>query len=238
MFLLSTVRWMSRCYSLFAFLCQLLLILLSPPSLFPPFPRPPSSFLPLANVLFCCWHLSRFSFFLVPPWICTSRTFWPSFLLSLLFAIVIHAEPCSVGLHIGVNFMEKTISIRNTEITFSIWDLGGKLSKTTNTHTHINNNGKSAPQSARPGPGLVCFQSLSLSRCPLFLSWAGVRWGWWKKVFFSFTFDSLVPQFVYRLPFVIFTSLFLPSLLSSLSTHSNATQTTATSSNVSKLVLV
>lgn len=25
----------------------------------------------------------------------------------------------------GVNFMEKTISIRNTEITFSIWDLGG-----------------------------------------------------------------------------------------------------------------
>ncbi|KAG9326522.1 hypothetical protein KVV02_007671 [Mortierella alpina] len=27
---------------------------------------------------------------------------------------------------LGVNFMEKTISIRNTEITFSIWDLGGK----------------------------------------------------------------------------------------------------------------
>jgi GTP-binding protein of the ras superfamily involved in termination of M-phase len=27
---------------------------------------------------------------------------------------------------IGVNFMEKTISIRNTEITFSIWDLGGQ----------------------------------------------------------------------------------------------------------------
>ena len=25
----------------------------------------------------------------------------------------------------GVNFMEKTIAIRNTEITFSIWDLGG-----------------------------------------------------------------------------------------------------------------
>src|SRR5216684_5835724 len=25
---------------------------------------------------------------------------------------------------LGVNFMEKTISIRNTEITFSIWDLG------------------------------------------------------------------------------------------------------------------
>ena len=28
--------------------------------------------------------------------------------------------------HAGVNFMEKTISIRNTEITFSIWDLGGE----------------------------------------------------------------------------------------------------------------
>lgn len=26
---------------------------------------------------------------------------------------------------LGVNFMEKTIAIRNTEITFSIWDLGG-----------------------------------------------------------------------------------------------------------------
>lgn len=26
----------------------------------------------------------------------------------------------------GVNFMEKTITLRNTEITFSIWDLGGK----------------------------------------------------------------------------------------------------------------
>ena len=25
----------------------------------------------------------------------------------------------------GVNFMEKTVSVRNTEITFSIWDLGG-----------------------------------------------------------------------------------------------------------------
>ena len=30
------------------------------------------------------------------------------------------------GRCIGVNFMEKTISIRNTEITFSIWDLGGQ----------------------------------------------------------------------------------------------------------------
>ncbi|KAJ5079507.1 protein tem1 [Anaeramoeba ignava] len=27
---------------------------------------------------------------------------------------------------LGVNFMEKTIQIRNTDITFSIWDLGGQ----------------------------------------------------------------------------------------------------------------
>jgi len=27
---------------------------------------------------------------------------------------------------LGVNFMEKTVSIRNTDITFSIWDLGGQ----------------------------------------------------------------------------------------------------------------
>jgi Gtp-binding protein of the ras superfamily involved in termination of M-phase len=27
---------------------------------------------------------------------------------------------------LGVNFMEKTVSIRGTEITFSIWDLGGQ----------------------------------------------------------------------------------------------------------------
>eukprot|EP01105_Mastigella_eilhardi_P023766 TRINITY_DN6045_c0_g1_i3.p2 TRINITY_DN6045_c0_g1~~TRINITY_DN6045_c0_g1_i3.p2 ORF type:complete len:226 (+),score=74.11 TRINITY_DN6045_c0_g1_i3:71-679(+) len=27
---------------------------------------------------------------------------------------------------LGVNFMEKTISLRNNEITFSIWDLGGQ----------------------------------------------------------------------------------------------------------------
>ena len=27
---------------------------------------------------------------------------------------------------LGVNFMEKTIALRNTEITFSIWDLGGQ----------------------------------------------------------------------------------------------------------------
>ncbi len=27
---------------------------------------------------------------------------------------------------LGVNFMEKTIILRNTEITFSVWDLGGQ----------------------------------------------------------------------------------------------------------------
>jgi len=27
---------------------------------------------------------------------------------------------------LGVNFMEKTITLRNTEVTFSIWDLGGQ----------------------------------------------------------------------------------------------------------------
>jgi GTP-binding protein of the ras superfamily involved in termination of M-phase len=26
----------------------------------------------------------------------------------------------------GVNFLEKTVSLRHTEITFSIWDLGGQ----------------------------------------------------------------------------------------------------------------
>src|ERR1700723_3231423 len=31
-----------------------------------------------------------------------------------------------ISVSLGVNFMEKTISIRNTEITFSIWDLGGQ----------------------------------------------------------------------------------------------------------------
>jgi GTP-binding protein of the ras superfamily involved in termination of M-phase len=29
---------------------------------------------------------------------------------------------------LGVNFMEKTIAIRKSEITFSIWDLGGRRS--------------------------------------------------------------------------------------------------------------
>lgn len=31
----------------------------------------------------------------------------------------------NIGLE-GVNFMEKSIVLRNTEITFSIWDLGGQ----------------------------------------------------------------------------------------------------------------
>jgi GTP-binding protein of the ras superfamily involved in termination of M-phase len=34
-------------------------------------------------------------------------------------------EKCRFDSNKGVNFMEKTISIRGTEITFSIWDLGG-----------------------------------------------------------------------------------------------------------------
>ena len=38
---------------------------------------------------------------------------------------LIDYQPLTVFLA-GVNFMEKTISIRNTEITFSIWDLGGQ----------------------------------------------------------------------------------------------------------------
>ena len=38
---------------------------------------------------------------------------------------------------IGVNFMEKTISIRNTEITFSIWDLGGNLLRRSNQRSGL-----------------------------------------------------------------------------------------------------
>ena len=38
----------------------------------------------------------------------------------ILLGILTHLQ-----IRIGVNFMEKTIAIRNTEITFSIWDLGG-----------------------------------------------------------------------------------------------------------------
>ena len=32
----------------------------------------------------------------------------------------------AVTVCVGVNFMEKTIALRNTDITFSIWDLGGQ----------------------------------------------------------------------------------------------------------------
>ena len=31
-----------------------------------------------------------------------------------------------IPIYLGVNFMEKTISVRRTTITFSIWDLGGQ----------------------------------------------------------------------------------------------------------------
>src|SRR5271169_3061793 len=43
------------------------------------------------------------------PWVCRARK-----------------PRAIVNRRLGVNFMEKTISIRNTEITFSIWDLGGQ----------------------------------------------------------------------------------------------------------------
>lgn len=36
------------------------------------------------------------------------------------------ADPKMVKSSLGVNFMEKTISVRRTTITFSIWDLGGQ----------------------------------------------------------------------------------------------------------------
>ncbi|QRW07428.1 Septum-promoting GTP-binding protein 1 [Ceratobasidium sp. AG-Ba] len=36
---------------------------------------------------------------------------------------------------LGVNFMEKTISVRRTTITFSIWDLGGQESSSTCYHS-------------------------------------------------------------------------------------------------------
>ena len=49
------------------------------------------------------------------------KTYFTSFsalnVSSLSIVFVIHA---------GVNFLEKTILLRNTEITFSIWDLGGQ----------------------------------------------------------------------------------------------------------------
>jgi GTP-binding protein of the ras superfamily involved in termination of M-phase len=28
---------------------------------------------------------------------------------------------------LGVNFLEKVVTVRGTEVTFSIWDLGGRL---------------------------------------------------------------------------------------------------------------
>lgn len=39
---------------------------------------------------------------------------------------------------LGVNFMEKTITLRNTEITFSIWDLGGQDDEENSQSTRIN----------------------------------------------------------------------------------------------------
>lgn len=119
--------------------------------------------------------------------------------------------------------MEKTISIRNTEITFSIWDLGGKLSKNTNTHIHTNNNGKSAPQSARPGPGLlVCFQSLSLSLSFVFeLGGCEVRMV--KESFFFLSHLTLWYQSLFTVCPLLFLHLSFSLLSSPLSPHT-ATQ--------------
>jgi GTP-binding protein of the ras superfamily involved in termination of M-phase len=53
--------------------------------------------------------------------------------LGMNCASIINTEQVCLSLsyqflyQIGVNFMEKTISIRQTEITFSIWDLGGTV---------------------------------------------------------------------------------------------------------------
>lgn len=43
-----------------------------------------------------------------------------------IFAVTSQRAVFLLTIESGVNFMEKTISIRNTEITFSIWDLGGQ----------------------------------------------------------------------------------------------------------------
>jgi small GTP-binding protein len=50
---------------------------------------------------------------------------WPLFPTNALNPTDIVFHPHSMRTT-GVNFMEKTIAIRNTEITFSIWDLGGQ----------------------------------------------------------------------------------------------------------------
>lgn len=52
---------------------------------------------------------------------CRARALFPLFVFCSRLS-----DAHSVCAFKGVNFMEKTISIRNTEITFSIWDLGGQ----------------------------------------------------------------------------------------------------------------
>lgn len=49
---------------------------------------------------------------------------WPFALPPLIFKLILNT-PLAYDL-LGVNFMEKTISVRRTTITFSIWDLGGQ----------------------------------------------------------------------------------------------------------------
>lgn len=40
---------------------------------------------------------------------------------------LVNGQTFDISLYLGVNFMEKTISVRRTTITFSIWDLGGQF---------------------------------------------------------------------------------------------------------------
>lgn len=51
---------------------------------------------------------------------------WDEDYIQTLGKPTILGDPANTNDSAGVNFMEKTISIRNTEITFSIWDLGGQ----------------------------------------------------------------------------------------------------------------
>lgn len=44
---------------------------------------------------------------------------------TLNFTVFLHIVCLNISL--GVNFMEKSVKVRNASITFSIWDLGGIL---------------------------------------------------------------------------------------------------------------
>lgn len=62
----------------------------------------------------------RHSLFLVspPPLPVSSR---------VLVLVLCCAVLCRIAQTLGVNFLEKSIMLRNTEVTFSIWDLGGQV---------------------------------------------------------------------------------------------------------------